>query len=199
VKKVLGLFLATAALFLTGCSQVDSAATVGETEIKLTELQTQVDTILAERKDVDTSQMQLEAGADLTRSQLAYMISNLIIEEVAKTEKIQVTTSDLEAYKVEIFTSIGGEANLPNILVNASIPSSGLDQVLKRDLVLRKLSERETATGLDNTAVNEKIQALVTEMAKKLKVEVNPRYGTWDPATLTIAAADPAGDAVTDK
>lgn len=143
--------------------------------------------------------MQLETGADLTRSQLAYMISNIIIEEVAKTEKIQITTSDLEAYKVEIFASIGGEANLPNILVNASIPSSGLEAVLKRDLVLRKLSERETATGLDSAAVNEKIQGLVTGMASKLKVTVNPRYGTWDPTTLTIAATDAAGDAVTDK
>lgn len=199
MKKVFGIFLAAAALFLSGCSQVDSAATVGETEIKLTELQTQVDTIIAERKDVDTSQMQLETGADLTRSQLSYMISNIIIEEVAKTEKIQITTSDLEAYKVEIFASIGGEENLPNILVNAAIPSSGLEAVLKRDLVLRKLSERETATGLDSAAVNEKIQGLVTGMASKLKVTVNPRYGTWDPTTLTIAATDAAGDAVTDK
>jgi hypothetical protein len=199
VKKVIGAILAVTALLLSGCSQVDSAATVGETKIELSELQTQIDTILAERKDVDTSQMQLETGEALTRSQLAYMISNLIIDEVAKSEKIEVSNSDLEAYKVEIYANIGGEANLPNILVNASIPSSGLEEVLRRDLVLRKLSERETAAGGDSAAVNEKIQGLVTEMANKLKVTVNPRYGTWDPTTLTVVAAEPAGDAVTDK
>jgi len=199
VKKVFGAILAVAALLLSGCSQVDSAATVGETKIELSELQTQIDTILAERKDVDTSQMQLETGEALTRSQLAYMISNLIIDEVAKSEKIEVSNSDLEAYKVEIYANIGGEANLPNILVNASIPSSGLEEVLRRDLVLRKLSERETAAGGDSAAVNEKIQGLVTEMANKLKVTVNPRYGTWDATTLTVVAAEPAGDAVTDK
>jgi hypothetical protein len=199
VKKVFGAILAVAALLLSSCSQVDSAATVGETKIELSELQTQIDTILAERKDVDTSQMQLETGEALTRSQLAYMISNLIIDEVAKSEKIEVSNSDLEAYKVEIYANIGGEANLPNILVNASIPSSGLEEVLRRDLVLRKLSERETAAGGDSAAVNEKIQGLVTEMANKLKVTVNPRYGTWDPTTLTVVAAEPAGDAVTDK
>lgn len=199
MKKALGIILAICALVLTGCSQADSAATVGDTKIKLSELQTQIDTILAERKDVDTSQMQLESGEALTRSQLSYMISNLIIEEVAKNEKITVSTSELEAYKVEIFANIGGEANLPNILVNASIPSSGLEEVLRRDLVLRKLSERETAAGGDSAVVNEKIQALVTEMANKLKVSVNPRYGTWDANTLTIVAAEPAGDAVTDK
>ncbi|MFM8193223.1 MAG: SurA N-terminal domain-containing protein [Actinomycetota bacterium] len=199
MKKVFGAILAVAALLLSGCSQVDSAATVGETKIELSELQTQIDTILAERKDVDTSQMQLETGEALTRSQLAYMISNLIIDEVAKSEKIEVSNSDLEAYKVEIYANIGGEANLPNILVNASIPSTGLEEVLRRDLVLRKLSERETAAGGDSAAVNEKIQGLVTEMANKLKVSVNPRYGTWDPTTLTVVAAEPAGDAVTDK
>ena len=199
MKKVFGAVLAIAALLLSGCSQVDSAATVGEMKIELSELQTQIDTILAERKDVDTSQMQLETGEDLTRSQLAYMISNLIIDEVAKSENIEVSQSDLEAYKVEIYANIGGEANLPNILVNASIPSSGLEVVLRRDLVLRKLSERETAAGGDSAAVNEKIQSLVTDMANKLKVTVNPRYGTWDSTTLTVVAAEPAGDAVTDK
>ena len=199
MKKLLGALLAIAALVLTGCSQANSAASVGETKIKLSELQTQIDAILEERKTVDTSQMQLETGDALTRSQLSYMISNLIIEELAKSEKIQVSTSDLEAYKAEIFANIGGEANLPNILVNASIPASGLEQVLRRDLVLRKLSERETAAGADRASVNEKIQTLVTEMANKLKVTVNPRYGTWDATTLTIVAAEPAGDAVTDK
>ena len=199
MKKVIGAILAVAALFLSGCSQVDSAATVGETKIELSELQSQIDTILTERKAVDTSQMQLETGEALSRSQLAYMISNLIIDEVAKNEKIEISNSDLEAYKVEIYANIGGEANLPNILVNASIPSSGLEKVLRRDLVLRKLSERETAAGGDSASVNEKIQSLVTEMANKLEVTVNPRYGTWDPTTLTVVAAEPAGDAVTDK
>ena len=168
MKKILGLIAVISLATLTACGQANSAATLGDITISQAKLQTTVDTLLKEREGQDVSQMQLETGADLTRSQLAYMISNLIIEEVAKTEKIQITTSDLEAYKVEIFASIGGEANLPNILVNASIPSSGLEAVLKRDLVLRKLSERETATGLDSAAVNEKIQGLVTGMASTL-------------------------------
>lgn len=199
MKKILGALLAVAALVLTGCSQANSAASVGDTKIKLSELQTQVDSILEERKTVDTSQMQLETGEALTRSQLSYMISNLIIQELAKSEKIQISASDLEAYKAEIFANIGGEANLPNILVNASIPASGLEEVLRRDLILRKLSERETAAGTDQSAANQKIQTLVTDMANKLKVTVNPRYGTWDAKSLTIVAAEPAGDAVTDK
>jgi len=199
VKKFLALGLAIATFFLAGCSQANSAATIGESEIALKELQTQVDLILAERNGVDTSQMQLESGEALTRSQLSYMISNVIIAELAKDQKIEITASELESYKAQIFANIGGEANLASVLVNASIPSSGLDDVLRRDLVLRKISEKETAAGADEASVNEKIQALVTDKANALKVTVNPRYGTWDAKTLTVVAAEPAGDAVTDK
>ncbi len=184
---------------LSSCSQVNSAATVGNQEIALKELQSQVDLILSERNAVDTSQMQLETGEDLTRTQLSYLISNLIIEELAKEQNIVITASEFESYKSQIFENIGGEANLPNVLVNASIPSTGLDQVLRRDLVLRKISEKESAAGADESTVNSKIEALVTEKAKSLKVTINPRYGVWDVKTLSVVAAEPAGDAVTDK
>ena len=199
MKKVLALILALATIFTAGCSQVNSAATIGDRKIALDDLQTQVDSILLEREGVDTSQMQLESGEALTRSQLSYMISNIIIEELAKDQKIEITPSELESYKAQIFANIGGEANLPSVLVNASIPSTALEEVLRRDLVLRKISEKESAAGADQASVNALIQSLVTEKANALKVVVNPRYGTWDAENLTVVAAEPAGDAVTDK
>ncbi|MEN9305710.1 MAG: hypothetical protein RL733_855 [Actinomycetota bacterium] len=202
MKRVLALVITAivaSAVALTGCSQVDSAATVGDTEIALSDLQSQVDLILSEREGVDVSQMQLEEGDALTRSQLSYMISNLIIEGVAADEKIEISTSEVEAYKVEIYTNIGGESNLPNVLVSAAIPSTSLDDVLRRDLILRKIGEKQSTAGLDDETVNTNIQKLVTDKANSLKVTVNPRYGTWDVNTLTVVASEPAGDAVTDK
>jgi hypothetical protein len=198
VKRFLAVVLAVA-LAVTGCSQVDSAATVGDQEIALSDLQSQVDLILKERDGVDTSQMQLEDGEALTRSQLSYMISNAIIESVAKDEKIEISASEIEAYKIEIYTNIGGEANLPNVLVSAAIPSTALDDVLRRDLVLRKLTEQQSAAGADENTISTFIQKLVTDKAKALKVTVNPRYGKWDDSTLTVVATEAAGDAVTDK
>ncbi len=198
MKRFLAVVLAVA-LAVTGCSKVDSAATVGDQEIALSDLQSQVDLILKERDGVDTSQMQLEDGEALTRSQLSYMISNAIIESVAKDEKIEISASEIEAYKIEIYTNIGGEANLPNVLVSAAIPSTALDDVLRRDLVLRKLTEQQSAAGADENTISTFIQKLVTDKAKALKVTVNPRYGKWDDSTLTVVATEAAGDAVTDK
>lgn len=197
MKRILvalvGLFL------LAGCSQMNSAASVGKTEIKLETLQSRIDSILAERSKVDTSQMQLENGDVLTRSQLAFLISNLILDEIAKDAEIEVTEADLEAYKVEIFQSIGGEKMLPTVLVNASIAPEALIDVLRRDLILRKIGTSLSETGADDGTINQMIQTLVTKKSDELKVVVNPRYGKWDAATISVIGTEPAGDAVTNK
>ena len=49
MKRFLAVVLAVA-LAVTGCSKVDSAATVGDQEIALSDLQSQVDLILKERE-----------------------------------------------------------------------------------------------------------------------------------------------------
>ena len=41
-----------------------------------------------------------------------------------------------------------------------------------------------------------RISQLVNAKAAELKVEVNPRYGTWDKDTGDIVATDSAGSAV---
>lgn len=197
MKRVLALILVSV-VALTGCSQVDSAATIGDEKITIAALQDQVDLILAEREGIDTTQMSLESGEALTRSQLSYMISNLIINEVAKEEKIEIDQAEIDAYKIEIYANIGGEENLPNVLVSASIPSTSLDNVLRRDLILRKITDGAIASGVSEAEVNDLIQKIVTDKATALSVEVNPRYGIWDASSLTVVAAEPAGDAVND-
>lgn len=199
MKKYFIAAFASLALLLTGCSQMNSAATVGDVEIGLEELQSQVDSILAQRKEVDTSQMQLETGDALTRNQLSFMISNILIDEIAKDADIEIANSELEAYKVEIYQNIGGEEMLPSVLVNAAIAPESLDAVLKRDLILRKISAAAQEAGSDDAAINQLIEGLVSEKANDLKIVINPRYGIWDSKTFAVVPAEPAGDAVTDK
>jgi hypothetical protein len=198
VKKLIFLF-ASLVLLLTGCARMDSAATIGTTEIKLETLQGRVDAILAERLKFDTSQMRLESGDVLARSQLAFLISNIILDEIAKDTDIAVSNSDLEAYRLEIYGSIGGEPRLPEVLVNASIAPEALNDVLRRDLILRKIGTTLAESGADDATINQAIQTLVTRKSDELKVVVNPRYGIWDPATISVIGTEPAGDAVTNK
>ncbi|MBM3742980.1 MAG: hypothetical protein FJW46_01575 [Actinobacteria bacterium] len=197
--KKLAVLLASLALLLTGCARMDSAATVGTTEIKLETLQGRVDAILAERLKIDTSQMRLESGDVLARSQLTFLISNIILDEIAKDIEIEVSNSDLEAYRLEIYGSIGGERRLPEVLVNASIAPDALNDVLRRDLILRKIGTTLAESGADDATINQAIQTLVTRKSDEIRVVVNPRYGIWDTATISVIGTEPAGNAVTNK
>lgn len=176
---------------------MDLAASVGDNEITLAQLQETVDSILAEREKVDTTQMQLEVGEDLARSQLSFLIGNLIIEEVAKDEGVVISESELESYRLEVLQNIGGEAMLPSVLVNATIAPNSLIEVLRRDLILQGISAKARAAGTDDAGVNDLIQRLVTEKAAATKIEVNPRYGSWDSASFGILPTDPTDGAVT--
>lgn len=178
---------------------MDDAATVGDTQISLDQLQSQVDSVIAERAKVDTSQMQLQDGEELTRSQLSFLISNVIIEAIAKDAGIEISKSDLEAYKSEIYKNIGGVEMLPSVLVNAAIAPEGLDAALRRDLILQKLTTAASEAGSDDAAINTLIQKLFNDKATELKIAINPRYGVWDAETLSIVDKEPAGGAVTDK
>jgi hypothetical protein len=197
VKRILVIVTAVLALALTGCSNMDSAASVGDEEVALTELQSQIDSIISERQKVDTSQMQLIEGEELTRNQLSFLISNIIINAIATEENIEITKSDIETYRLEVIQNIGGEAALPTTLVSAQIAPEALDEVLKRDLILQRISEAASQAGADQNTVSELIRKLVTDKATELGITINPRYGTWDAENFAIVPTDPAGDAVT--
>jgi len=199
VKRKLAILSIATLLMLTGCAKMDLAASIGEREIRLSELQAQVDSILDERTKVDTSQMQLATGEDLARSQLSFLISNLVIEAIAVDQDIKISNSDIESYRIQVIQNIGGQEMLPSVLANAAIPAASLTDVLRRDLIIQAISSAATGAGASDAQVNELIQGLVSKKAEELKIEINPRYGTWDSASFAIVPTEPAGDAVTDK
>ena len=197
MKKILTALVVATGLLLTGCSNVDAALSLGDTKITTAELQTNVDSILAERAKVDTSQMQLESGEPLLRNQLNFQLLILAFSEIAKELDIQITSSEIAGRRAEIIEQVGGEEALPAALVSASIAPEYLEGYLRAVLTTQKLGEALSMTGVEEAEVQARIQELYVAKINQLKIKVNPRYGTWDPATGTIIAAVPASDAVT--
>ena len=184
-------------LFLAGCSNMSSAATIGGTEISMKMVEDSIAEILAERAKTDTSQMQLETGDALNRSQLQFLITNRIIEEVAIEDKITITQAEVDAYRATVIKNVGGEASLPNVLVNATLAPSNIVDILRRDLIIAKLSQAAVSSGLSEADANTAVQQLVIEKAKSLKIVINPKFGKWNEATAQIEAADATNGAVT--
>ena len=197
MKKILALIGALSLVGLTACGSINSAATLGDITITQEELQTSVDQLLTERAAVDTSQMQLESGAILNRSQLRFQVITTIFDEIAKELKINLTDSEITASRANLIAQSGGEAVLASNLVAAQIASSNFDRYIRANLISNKLNEALLATGVAEAELNARISQLINAKAKQLEISINPRYGTWDAEIGDIVEIDSAGDAVT--
>ena len=197
MKKIFALIGALSLVGLTACGSVNSAATLGDITITQEELQSSVDQLLTERAAVDTSQMQLESGATLNRSQLRFQVVTTIFEEIAKELKINLTDSEIAANRASLIAQSGGEAALPTNLVAAQIASINFDKYIRASLITNKINEALLATGVAEADLNTRISQLVSAKAQQLKISINPRYGTWDQDAGDIVEIDSAGDAVT--
>ena len=196
MKKFLAI-IAAIALLLTGCSQVGAAATVGDTKITQATVQGSIDSILAERAKVDVTQMQLETGEALNRSQLRFHLLSKLLRALGEELKIEVTKAEIDTRRASILEQVGGKESLPSALVSAGIAPEDLDTYIEAISFSEKVSQALIAAGVTEDQVGTEIQKLVVAKSKEIGVTVNPRYGKWNPDTADIEASDPASSAVT--
>ena len=187
----------SAALLLTGCSQISSAASVGSVKISQSTVQSSIDAIIAERSKVDTSQMQLEVGENLNRAQMRFHVLSELLNEVAAKLKITISKAEIDTRRASITEQVGGEAGLPTALVGAGIAAKDFDLYLQSIIISDKLSQGLEASGVPADQVGLAIQKLVVDLAKENKVTINPRYGVWDAVNADVVPVDSAGSAVT--
>jgi hypothetical protein len=196
VKKILALLGVISVLALSGCGKVDSAATIGEITISQASAQSIIDEVLAERTKIDASQMQLQSGNALNRSQLRFTIVTTLFDEIAKELKLEISSTEIEKARADLIAQSGGQEALAKNLVAAEIAPSNFDNYVRAIITSNKLQEALKASGVSDADVSARITQLINAKAAELKVEVNPRYGTWDQDTGDIVATDAAGSAV---
>ena len=196
MKKILALLGVISVLALSGCGKVDSAATVGDITISQASAQSIIDEVLAERTKIDASQMQIQSGNALNRSQLRFTIVTTLFDEIAKELKLEISSTEIEKAKADLVAQSGGQEALAKNLVAAEIAPSNFDNYVRAIITSNKLQEALKASGVSDADVSARITQLINAKAAELKVEVNPRYGTWDQDTGDIVATDAAGSAV---
>ena len=195
IKKILSTLIV--AFLVTSCGSMTTGVSIGNTEIKSSEIQKSVDEILTARKTVDTSQMQLVEGPDLLRNQAQFVIIKRILDEIALDKNLSVTSADVASRRADAISRLGGEGGLPTALVSANLAASNLDSYLRVLIISDLLISNLAASGLSEEEATTQVTKLVTDKAIKLGVKVNAKYGKWNPNTATIEAADTTGGAVT--
>lgn len=195
LKRIITSVLAI--LLLTSCASMSSGVSVGETNYSGQQIQKVVDEILSARKDIDTTAMQLTQGPELLRDQAQFLIVTALLDEIAKEKNIVVTKADVAARRADIVINVGGESELPTALVGANLAASNLDAYLKVLIISERLDAFFINSGTPETEAPALVAKAVTDMATKLGVEVNPKYGKWNPTNASIDASDATDGAVT--
>jgi hypothetical protein len=193
-KKIISAALAV--VLLTGCSSMSSGVKVGDEEFSATLIQETVDEILAARKTVDTSQMNLVNGPELLRNQAQFFVLRVLMDQIAKDTGIEVSLADVAERRSDVISRLASPAELPAALVSANLPASNLDPYLKVLIISERLQDNYVKSGGSESELPLYIDKLVVDTADKLGVTVNPKYGKWNPKNASIEPSDATGGAV---
>ena len=190
-KKLAALVAVGAIVVLSGCSNVNAAATIGSEVITTDQVQKSVSSILALRKTVDTSSLTLLQGADIARNVLNLHIAELLIKQAAAEKQIVATDADVAKYKAELIAQIGGATNLNGGLIQNSIAAEDFNLYARYMVLLSKVT-----TALNTKSDTTIAKSFLANFFSKVKVTLNARYGKWNAATGQVDAIDATSGAV---
>jgi hypothetical protein len=172
---------------------------VGDQEFTSTEIQKTVDEILASRKNVDTTGMDLIVGPELLREQAQFFIVRVLMDKIAKDMFVTVTPADVAARKADVITRLGNESELPAALVGANLATSNFESYLRVLIISERLHENFMKSGVSESDAPKFVEQLVIETASKLGIKVNSKYGKWNADNASIQASDATDGAVTEQ
>lgn len=188
---------ATSALLLSGCSSDNhpgAAAVVGDRHISLASVQAQVETVRAAQRAQPNGDQLLSGSGDLTRQTVSFLVYEEVLEQAAADHGVRVTRRDVQEAREETEDHLGGADVLREVALS---PQSGIpvasdeqiDLVLRSQLLSTRLAQR-LGPANDPQAAQQRLIEVLSETAEEIGVQVNPRYGSWDAANVTLAEAD---------
>lgn len=193
----IGALLVVGAI-LAGCANSSSAANMKHGSISISNLQSTINAIVAERIETNTMPENGLTGENLVRAQLRLKIISFLLHRGASEKGIVINPAEVAANREQIITQIGGEAALPAALANASIAASDLDRYIEDIIIQDSLRAKLVAQTASDQDFSMALQNYVSEIGARENVKLNPRYGVWVTATSDINPVDATNGAVAD-
>jgi hypothetical protein len=194
MKKIIAFIGAgVLAITLSACGSSAIEASVGSDKVTVSDVTTSVNNILAERKKVDTTGMNLPTGDALALNELNFHLIAYLLADTAAQNGVSITPAEIAARRASIVSQVGSEKNLPKALVGANIASADFPMYLKTILYDEGLAKKVQAQGVSPAQTQAALEKLVSIVGAKLKVKVDPKYGNWDAVRSVVTP--PAGSA----
>jgi FKBP-type peptidyl-prolyl cis-trans isomerase (trigger factor) len=118
-----------------------------------------------------------------------HFVRAALFAEAVSREGINVTDRDVAEYKAEVFEQYAQETIEAQLVSQNAVPADDLDGFMREILVQRILMEK-LAPGADNQTQFLAMTEYLTALSEELGVELNPRFGKWDPSNLISTPGD---------
>lgn len=169
-----------AALSACGSATPGAAAIVGDERISENALADQVTEILtAQGQAADTP-----ADA-LTAVTLDRLVTASLVEQFAAANGIGVTQGEIDGLLRTYAAQAGGAAEVEAIFLEQNVAPSQIVPIIRLNLLAEKIGTALVPGGDPQTQGQALVQAL-SAYSSQVGTEVSPRYGSWDPAALSL-------------
>lgn len=161
-----------------GAEQAGSAAVVGEQRVTDTKLATDVAAV--------TDALDIDSSDQVNQIVLDRLIREDLFEELAKRTDVTITKGELDAFIEETAASVGGREQLDSQLLQSSgVPADAVKGFARTFLLQQKIAEKLVPGGAEEQQ-GEALAGAVIALSEELDTRVSPRFGTWDPARLSV-------------
>ena len=172
-----------AVLALAGCGNVGdagSAATVGDAQVSSESLAREVAAVQAERGIPAGT-----ADAALTLSVLQRLIITELVEQAAQAQGVVPTQADIDTATAGLEAQVGGPEALRAAFLDTDVPAASIPRQIALSVQVQQLGAA-LVPGAEAAGQQQALVQYVTGFGIQQGIEVSPRFGTWEPGTLTI-------------
>ena len=191
--RLLAVIVLSSAL-LTACSDTPklagSAIIVNGKAISTAEVAERVDKVRIQIQNTDPALLQeVPSLIQINQRVVDHFILVSLISEFVEREGINITANDVEKYREEIFAQYTQAAIEGQLVSRNAVPADDVDGFMYEILAQRALMEK-IAPGADTQTRTNALIDYVSNLSQEIGVELNPRFGTWDPSNLKSTPGD---------
>ncbi|MFF9349574.1 SurA N-terminal domain-containing protein [Streptomyces sp. NPDC014734] len=182
--------LLAGAPLLTACggeAHPGAAALVGGDRIEVSTLQGQVAAVRDAQRDAPDADQLIDNSGQLGRAKLHGLIFDRVLDRATRDAGVTVNRNEIQQMRKAAVAQSGGEERLRTAMLQQSwVAPDQIDAVLREQVQLTKLA-RALGADLQQPEGQQAVGAALSKASKALKVDVNPRYGTWNDEQTQLA------------
>lgn len=182
-RALLATAVGVAALGLSGCAglgQAGAAATVGSNQISNNDLAGTIDAVQEQRGGNPG-----EPDAALVSSTLQRLIITDLVDQACAEQGVTVSQADVDFALAGYDAQFGGRDAVVQAFLENGVPADQIEEQARLSLQVQALGAA-LVPDADQSGQQQAVVQYVTGFGLQTGIEVNPRFGTWDPLTLQI-------------